>query len=155
MHNHWQSEVVLKIFFHLVGWTATALLLLQLIKVDIPEAPQTTAADKISAPPEIATLLRRSCNNCHSNTTHWPWYANIAPISFEVKGHVRDGRKWLNFDIWNQYDEKKQQERLQGIVDTIDAKMPLPSYIWAHPNANLSKEERRSIKTWAQALIKE
>jgi len=144
-----------KTFFYLIGWTVATLLLLQLIKIDIPEAPRTVAADKISAPPKIASLLKRSCNDCHSNTTRWPWYANIAPISFEVRGHVRDGRNWLNFDIWNQYDEEKKQKRLQGIVDTIDIKMPLPSYIWAHPNANLSKQERESIKKWARSQLKE
>lgn len=145
----------MKTLLHLIGWSVAALLLLQLIRIDIPEAPQATATDKISAPPQIAALLKRSCNDCHSNTTRWPWYANIAPISFEVRGHVRDGRNWLNFDIWNQYDEEKKQKRLQGIVDTIDIKMPLPSYIWAHPEAKLSKEERESIKKWAQSQLKE
>ncbi len=139
----------------MIGWSVAVLLLLQLVKIDIPEPPKATPEDRIKAPAEIASLLERSCNDCHSNTTRWPWYANIAPISFEVRGHVKDGRKWLNFDIWNQYDEKKQQERLKGIVKTIDFKMPLPSYIWAHPEAKLSKEERESIKKWAQSLTKE
>jgi len=144
-----------KAFLHIIGWTIAVLLLLQLITIDIPEPPKATEADKINAPAPIASLLERSCNDCHSNTTKWPWYAHIAPISFEVRGHVRDGRKWLNFDIWNRYDEQMQQERLKGIVKTIDMKMPLPSYIWAHPEAKLSKEERKSIKIWAQSQIKE
>jgi len=98
------------------------------------------------------SLLKRTCYDCHSNSTHWPWYADIAPISFEVRGHVRDGRKWLNFTVWNQYDQKKQQERLKGIVKTIDTKMPLPSYLLAHPEARLNKEERAQIKAWARSL---
>jgi len=142
-----------KTLLHIIGWTTAALLLLQLIKVDIPEAPKSTLSDAIQVPKEISTLFKRSCNDCHSNSTRWPWYADIAPISFEVRGHLRDGRKWLNFDIWNRYDEKKQQERLKGIVKTIDIKMPLPSYIWAHPEARLTKEERESIKKWAQSLL--
>ena len=145
----------MKTFLHIIGWTGAVLLLLQLVKVDIPEPPQATPADAIHAPKEITALLERSCNDCHSNTTRWPWYANIAPISLEVRGHVRDGRKWLNFDIWNQYDEEKKQKRLKGIVKTIDIKMPLPSYIWAHPEAKLSRDERESIKKWAQSQIKE
>jgi len=144
-----------KTLLHVIGWSVAVLLLIQLVKIDIPEPPKATPEDRIKAPAEIASLLERSCNDCHSNTTRWPWYANIAPISFEVRGHVKDGRKWLNFDIWNQYDEKKQQERLKGIVKTIDIKMPLPSYIWAHPEAKLSKEERESIKEWAKSQIKE
>jgi hypothetical protein len=144
-----------KTLLHIIGWTTAALLLLQLIKVDIPKPPTSTPADAIMLPTEIAGLFKRSCNDCHSNTTQWPWYADIAPISFEVRGHVRDGRKWLNFDIWNQYDEEKKQERLKGIVKTIDVKMPLPSYLWAHTEAKLTKPERESIKKWAKAQITE
>ena len=145
----------MKTLLHIIGWTAAVLLLLQLIKIDIPEPPKATAADEVKAPTQIMALLKRSCYDCHSNTTKWPWYSDIAPISFEVRGHVKDGRAWLNFNIWNQYDEEKQQKRLKGIVKTIDAKMPLPSYIMAHPKANLNKNERESIKKWAQSQIKE
>ncbi len=145
----------MKTFLHLIGWTTATLLLLQLVKIDIPEPPKAAPEDEIQAPAEIATLLKRACYDCHSNTTNWPWYADIAPISFEVRGHVKDGRAWLNFNIWNQYDEKKKQERLEGIVKTIELKMPLPSYVMAHPEAKLTREERESIKKWAQSQIKE
>jgi len=144
-----------KTLLHLIGWTAAVLLLLQLVKIDIPKPPKATAADEIKAPKEIMALLKRSCYDCHSNTTKWPWYSDIAPLSFEVRGHVKDGRAWLNFAIWNQYDEKKKQKRLKGIVKTIDIKMPLPSYVMMHPEANLNKDERESIKKWAQSKIKE
>jgi len=145
----------LKTFLHITGWTFAVLLLLQLVKVDIPNPPKSSLADEIKAPTEISKLLKRTCYDCHSNSTQWPWYADIAPISFEVRGHVRDGRRWLNFNIWNQYDTEKQQERLKGIVKTIDIKMPIPSYIMAHPEAKLTKEERDSIKKWAKSQIKE
>ena len=145
----------MKTLLHIIGWTAAVLLLLQLVKIDIPEPPKATAADEIKAPKQIMALLERSCYDCHSNTTKWPWYSDIAPISFEVRGHVKDGREWLNFTIWNQYSEEKKQKRLKGIVKTIDIKMPLPSYVWAHPEANLNKDERESIKKWAQSQIKE
>jgi len=139
----------------ILGWIVAALLLLQLVRIDIPEPPKATPADEIQAPKQIHALLKRACYDCHSNSTRWPWYANIAPISFEVRGHVKDGRAWLNFNIWNRYDEKKQQERLKGIVKSINFKMPIPSYLWAHPEARLTHEEREAIKKWAQSQIKE
>ena len=145
----------MKVFLYIIGWTSVALLLIQFVKVEVPEAPKASASDEIITPEEITTLLKRSCYDCHSNTTNWPWYANIAPISFEVRGHVRDGRRWLNFQIWNRYDTKKQQERLKGIVKTINIKMPPPVYLMAHPEAKLNRNERESIKKWAQSKIQD
>ncbi len=143
----------MKTLLHMIGWTAAVLLLIQLIKIDIPTPPPSTPADEIKAPPHIMSMLKRSCYDCHSSTTKWPWYANIAPISFEVRGHVKDGRNWLNFNLWNKYSHKKQQERLDGIVKTIDYKMPIPDYLFIHKDARLSQQERQEIKKWAQSQI--
>lgn len=143
----------MKTFFIGFGSIVAVLLLLQLIQVDIPTPPKATAADEIKAPKEVMKLLKNSCYDCHSNHTDWPWYSNIAPISFEVRGHVRDGRNWLNFNIWNQYDQKKQQERYKGIVKTIDYKMPIPDYIMAHKDRQLNHSQRELIKKWAQSHI--
>jgi len=145
----------LKAFLIGLGSIVATLLLLQFIKIDIPNPPKSAKADKIDLPANIKPLFDKSCNDCHSNHTNWPWYSDIAPISFEVRGHVKDGRAWLNFDIWNRYTPKQKQERLEGIVDTIDYKMPLPMYIMAHPETKLSKDERTLIKEWAKKQIKE
>jgi hypothetical protein len=29
--------------------------------------------------PEVTSILDRSCRDCHSNQTVWPWYSNVAP----------------------------------------------------------------------------
>jgi len=145
----------LKTLLHMIGWTVAVLALIQFIKIDIPAPPPSTPADEIKAPPHIMSMLKRSCYDCHSNTTKWPWYSNIAPISFEVRGHVKDGRNWLNFNIWNKYDHKKQQQRLKEIVKTIDYQMPIPDYLFIHKDARLSKQERQEIKKWAQSQIDE
>jgi len=145
----------LKTFFILFGYLFAGFLALQLVTIDIPKAPDSSPADKIETPKEISTLFKRACNDCHSNHTAWPWYSDIAPISFEVRGHVKDGRAWLNFDIWNRYTKEQKNERLEGIVKTIDTKMPIPMYIMAHPEAKLTHNERESIKKWAKESIKE
>ena len=145
----------MKVFLHIIGWTSAILLLMQLVKIEIPPPPKAAPSDEIVAPKEVVTILKKACYDCHSNHTNWPWYSDIAPISFEVRGHVKNGRSWLNFTIWNQYDDKKKQERYKGVIITIDIKMPIPAYIMTHPEAKLTRDERELIKKWAKGQIKE
>ena len=145
----------MKVFLYIIGWTSVILLLMQLVKIEIPPPPKAALADEIVAPKEVMAILKKACYDCHSNHTDWPWYSDIAPLSFEVRGHVKNGRSWLNFTIWNQYDDKKKQERYKGVIKTIDIKMPIPAYIMTHPEAKLTRDERELIKKWAKGQIKE
>ncbi len=142
----------LKIF---LAWLLGGVLLIQLIQIKVPTPPKATPQDEIKAPKKILTMLKRSCYDCHSNHTNWPWYSHIAPISWEVHSHVREGRTWLNFSIWNRYDNKKKQELYKGIAKSIDWKMPPVDYMWIHKNARLTLKERKEIKEWAKSHIKE
>ena len=145
----------MKTFLILFGYLIAGFLAMQLVTIDIPKPPMSSVADKISVPKDIAPLLQKACNDCHSNHTEWPWYSNIAPISFEVRGHVKDGRAWLNFDIWNRYTKKQKQERYEGIVKSLDGSMPIPMYIMAHPEAKLANSEREMLKQWAKSKIED
>jgi len=141
---------------HLILWPLAAFALLQLIQIKIPDTPTHLDPKKeIHAPKEIQALLERSCYDCHSYRTHMPWYGHIAPFSFEVKSHIKEGRLAVNFQEWGDYDEAKKQRIYRGIVKTIDAKMPLPMYLDAHPEAKLGAKERTKIKAWAKSHIKE
>ena len=60
----------------------------------------------INAPKNVASILRTSCYDCHSNETNWPWYSYVAPVSFMVAGDVEDGRKSLNFSEWDKYEKQ-------------------------------------------------
>jgi hypothetical protein len=136
-------------------WLFAALLLLQAIQISIPEAEAVDPKDEIKAPQEIMTMLRTSCYNCHSYETKVPWYGHIAPMSWEVKSHIKNGRAWLNFQTWEKYDEEKKQKLYKGIVKTIDFSMPMPMYLTMHEEAKLTKAEREKIKAWAKSNIKE
>ncbi|WP_456430126.1 heme-binding domain-containing protein [Nitratifractor sp.] len=138
----------------MLAWLAAGLLLIQFIRINVPPAPKAKPDDEIQAPPKIMAVLKRSCYDCHSNHTKWPWYSHVAPISYEVRMHVKEGRKWLNFSIWNQYDETKKQKLYRSIVKAIDWKMPPPDYMWIHKTARLSPEDRKMIKAWAQSHIR-
>jgi len=137
-------------------WSLGIFIMLQAIQIDIPKAPQNIdPAKEIQTPKEIASLLKTSCYDCHSYQTTLPWYGNIAPVSWEVRSHIKDGRKWVNFQEWENYDEEKQQKIYKGIVKSISLRMPIPMYVNMHEEAKLTAKQRKMIKTWAGNLVKE
>jgi hypothetical protein len=87
------------------------------------------------------TLARRACMDCHSNETVWPWYANIAPVSWLLQRDVEEGRAAVNFSEWT-----RPQEEAEEIAEVVrDREMPPRLYPLTHPEANLSPEERREL----------
>ena len=118
--------------------------------------PPVTQAETIEAsmqiPENVRQILKRSCTDCHSNETVYPWYAQIQPSGTFLKGHIDDGRKELNFSIWNTYDARKKRHKLDEICEQVEAReMPLPSYLWIHRSARVSDEEIKTLCDWANA----
>ena len=142
-------------FKTILVWLFGTFLLIQLIQITIPKPDPVSPTEEIKAPQEIMKLLKTSCYDCHSYTTNIPWYGHIAPFSWEVKSHIKEGRAWLNFQKWAQYDEEKKQKIYKGIVKTIDLSMPMPMYLSMHEDAKLTKAQRKKIKKWAESNIKE
>ncbi|MEA3433949.1 MAG: heme-binding domain-containing protein [Campylobacterota bacterium] len=142
-------------FKTILMWVFGALLLLQAIQIDIPEAETVDPKEVIQAPEEIMTMLKTSCYDCHSYETKMPWYGNVAPISWEVRSHIKQGRAWLNFQKWGSYDEEKKQKLYKGIAKSISLSMPIPMYLNLHEEAKLTRAQRNSIRKWAQSNIKE
>lgn len=102
--------------------------------------------------PEVASILARSCHDCHSNRTAWPWYTNVAPVSWFVIDHVDQGREHLNFSEWGRYDQRKREKRLQEICEEVQSgAMPLSSYTPLHSYAKLSPEDKKALCDWTQA----
>lgn len=100
--------------------------------------------------PEVATILDRSCNDCHSNRTRWPWYSNVAPVSWFVINHVNVGREEMNFSDWAQYSQEDQGALLKKICREVKGgAMPLPSYLRLHHEAKLSTEDVKTLCDWA------
>jgi hypothetical protein len=133
-------------------WIIAIILLIQLIKMDVPATLSTENYDEIVAPKEIMRILKRSCYDCHSNTLLYPWYSKIAPMSWYTKLHVRNGRKAVNFSIWNSYDKKKQFKVMDKLPHSLHIRMPLPDYLWLHEEAKLSKNDKKLLREWAKSL---
>ena len=130
------------------------MLLLQFVQIKIPPAPKATPKDEIKAPKEVMSILKRSCYDCHSNHTKMPWYGNISPISLMVHSNIKNGRAWLNFSIFNKYDEEKKQKIYKGIISALKFKMPPPEYLLVHKDARLTPDERKLLQDWAKSKIK-
>lgn len=123
------------------------LVFIQFFRIDKTNE-QTSKDLEIKAPENIMVMLKNACYDCHSNETKWPWYSNIAPFSWAINTHVEDGRKALNFSIWENYTEEKKAEKMKEIFRTAYASMPLSSYIKFHKEADLTREQRTEIRDW-------
>jgi hypothetical protein len=105
-----------------------------------------------SLPDEVTQMFERACQDCHSNNTHWPWYAKVTPVSFLVAGDVNRGRQFLNLSQWQKYTRGQKLGYLGSMAEAArDRKMPPRMYRTMHADARLSDPERRLIAAWAVA----
>jgi hypothetical protein len=101
--------------------------------------------------PEVAAILARSCKDCHSYKTEWPWYTNVAPASWFVIDHVNEGRKNLSLSDWANYDAKRASRKLAEMCEQVEqGEMPINSYLLLHPTARLSDSDKKTLCDWAK-----
>ena len=144
--------------FKVIGIILAVLLVLaQFVRPDLspqPIAPEQELEATTKVPQDVAAVLERSCNDCHSHKTSFPWYSQITPVSWWLKDHVEHGREHLNVSVWNTYTTDRKVRRLEEICEQVESReMPLPSYTWAHWDAPLTGEEISSICDWTKAEI--
>ncbi|HEX3102307.1 MAG TPA: heme-binding domain-containing protein [Pyrinomonadaceae bacterium] len=146
--------MIKKILKVLVIVIVAAVVVLQFFRIDKANPPVVQAETLEAAaaiPPDISLIIGRSCNDCHSNQTIYPWYSNVQPMAWFLKSHIDDGRQHLNFSIWNTYTPQKRSKKLEAICDELESKdMPLPSYLWIHRDAVLSENDSKALCDWAK-----
>lgn len=125
---------------------AAVFLLLQLVPYghahDNPPVIQEPNWDS----PQTRELAVRACYDCHSNETVWPWYANIAPVSWRLQNHVEEGREHLNFSDWNQSNDNQEGEELEEMGEVVlEGEMPTQDYLLLHAGARLTSAERQAL----------
>ncbi|MET0153110.1 MAG: heme-binding domain-containing protein [Candidatus Binatia bacterium] len=125
--------------------------LVQLVPVD---RTNPAVESDVAAPGTANGVLRRACYDCHSNETFWPWYSQVAPVSWLLASDVREGRRELNFSLWNTYDPKRRAKKLKETVQEVrDGDMPPWYYVIMHSEAKLSGADRAAIERWvAEAM---
>lgn len=134
------------------GWKITGAavlavaLAIQLVPVDRSNPPVQRTID---APEDVERVLRRSCYDCHSNETDWPWYSRVAPASWLVADDVHEAREDMNFSEWPD-DPDDATDLIEEIGEQVESgAMPLDSYLWLHPEARMSDEERQLLIDWS------
>ena len=124
---------------------------IQLVPVSKTNPPVTKAIAWDSK--QTQDLAQRACMDCHSNTTVWPWYSNVAPVSWLLSSHVRNGRENMNFSEWT-YSEKDKTKRAKKVEDEISqGGMPDPSYLPMHSTARLTDAEKQQLIDGLKASI--
>jgi hypothetical protein len=109
----------------------------------------------VNVPPDVQAIFDRSCKDCHSDETVWPWYSRIAPASWLLVNHVRDGREKMNLSEWGAMDSDAAKDVLIEVCRQIKkGNMPVPSYTWIHRSAVLSPADVTTLCTWSNATRK-
>lgn len=120
------------------------------INVENPEhAPEDDLFALVETPIEIQNMMKSACYDCHSYETKEPWYFNIAPVSWWLVDHVNEGREHLNFSTWGKYEQGKQAHKMEESAEEVEeVHMPLDSYTWMHPEADLTEDQRAQLISW-------
>ena len=128
---------------------------LQFVRPDFTN-PRVVEAETLRAstevPADVQLILSRSCADCHSNETVYPWYSKVTPFNWFLYDHIDTGRHELNFSVWNTYSKEKKMRKLEEVCEQLEVgAMPLPSYLWIHRDAAMTKSDADVLCGWATA----
>jgi hypothetical protein len=138
---------ILKIVLVLV---AVVLVGAQFVRADRTNPP-IDPTHVLRTPPDVQPILDRACADCHSNNTKWPWYTNVAPVSWWIADHVHEGRHELNFSEFNTYPPKKAAHKMEEVCEVLEkGEMPMPDYLRLHAEAKLTAAEKQRLCDWAK-----
>ena len=106
-----------------------------------------------TVPDKVLVVLQNSCYDCHSNNTQYPWYSFIQPGAWLLNYHIKNGKAMLNFSQFGELSNRRQQSKLQGIINQIkDGEMPISSYKLIHRNAVLTPGQKTILLNWAASV---
>jgi len=115
-------------------------------------SPTNPPIDQTQALP-TREVFDRSCSDCHSNRTRWPWYSHVAPASWLVVGHVDHARSHMNVSEWAGFTPSESDHMLTNMCKLArNGRMPLSSYLLLHHDAKLSGDDVASLCSWTEAV---
>jgi len=104
-------------------------------------------------PADVQGILKKACNDCHSNNTAYPWYSKIQPVDWWLDNHVQEGKRELNLDEYTNRRLRYQYHKMEEIADQVKkGEMPLNSYTWIHKDAILTEAEKTALIGWADGV---
>lgn len=154
-----QGQKFMRIVWKILRWAGLALICAIVIAQFIRPAKTNPVADPslaieshMQVDPKVSAIIDRSCADCHSNKTRWPWYSHVAPVSWFVIDHVNIGRQELNFSEWGKYERRDQSGKLRQICrEVTNGAMPLGSYTPMHAGSALTQDDVKTLCDWSDA----
>jgi len=120
------------------------------VSTKVPEANITA---HYATSESVQYILKNACYDCHSNNTEYPWYSKVQPITWFLADHVLKGKKKLNFDEFYTYPLKKQDHKLEELIEVVrDNEMPLKPYPVMHTDARLTEIQKQQLIDWAKGI---
>jgi hypothetical protein len=142
-----------------IAWILlAALVVIQFFKpernLSSTEGPAANDISKLyPVPQEVASILKTSCYDCHSNNTHYPWYSNFQPVAWWLDDHIKEGKKEINFSEFASYRIGKQYRKLEEVYSEVEeGEMPHEAYTLIHGDAKLSPSQKEKIMNWATEI---
>ena len=140
-----------------IGLTLLVVLVgLQIIPIRTNQNTEVALSDFMKTnkvPKDVGTMLLTSCYNCHSNNTNYPWYSRVQPVGWLLENHINKGKAVLNLSEFGGYSVRKQKSKLKSMANQIEKdEMPLSSYTLIHRDARLSKESKKVLVDYLNAL---
>jgi hypothetical protein len=141
-----------------IGWLLLiAFIVIQFIRPakNVNAKPSNASiASVYPMPDDVKQLMNTACNDCHTNNTNYPWYANIQPVNWWLSDHIKEGKKELNFDEFANYGLRRQYHKMEEVIEQVkEGEMPLESYTWIHKNAVLNQGQKQQLTAWAQSVM--
>lgn len=119
----------------------------------LPAAPMKSV---IPVPQDVQSILKKSCADCHSEETVYPWYTKIQPVGWWINHHIEEGRMEFDMNHFGLYDAKRQNHLLEEIEEVIESgEMPMKSYVIMHSAAKLNAKEKSTLINWANQSRKQ
>ena len=114
--------------------------------------PPRTLGEGVTGDTAVAMILARSCQDCHSDRTRWPWYGRIPPASWLLNHDVAAARSHMDFSRWSKYSLDDKREILTEMAAELrTSQMPPGRYLLMHPDARLSTDEVALVSAWTRS----
>lgn len=142
-----------RIVWIIIGILVTAMVVIQFFQSPKNLGAESTENDLFTTagnmPREVRDMIKASCTDCHSDYTVYPWYGSIAPVSWMLASHIREGREHLNLSVWGTLSDRKKISALQEMGEVVTSgEMPLKGYARLHKNAHLTKDQKDQLLRW-------
>ncbi|ARU47237.1 heme-binding domain-containing protein [Sulfurospirillum diekertiae] len=131
-----------KILFGVLG----ILIAIQFIRPNFNN-PKVDEKIALQADENVMVVLKNACFDCHSNEVQYPWYHNVAPVSWVMAAHIDSGRRAINFSTWADTNADQRITRLKRAKQLIsNGLMPKGSYALMHPKAHLDTKDKKTLE---------